>query len=77
MDEDEVLYENGDFWVCREEFGTGRFGPTSIGYAVYEQGITHSKRVASIGYDGDKGLLFAISEIKRRISLKLLSEISN
>lgn len=66
MTEDHILHENGNFWVCREQFGTGRFKPKSEGFAVYENGITHAKRVASIGSAGEEGLRRAIAEADRR-----------
>lgn len=62
------LYAKGNFWVCRESFGTGRFRPKSIGYAVYRGGITHSERVASIGYAGEEGMQKVIDECNRRAS---------
>jgi len=66
MTEDDILYENGNFWVCRKQFGSGRFRPKSEGYEVYENGITHSKRVAIIGYAGEEGLKRAIAEADKR-----------
>lgn len=56
MKENDILYENGDYWVCREHYG----------FAVYKTGITHSVRVASIGFKGDEGLQRAKAEADRR-----------
>ena len=65
------IYENGNFWVCKEQFGSGRLKPKSNGYAVYENGITHAKRVAQIGWDGQKGLERAIAEADKRARAKV------
>ena len=62
----EILYENGDFWVRAEQFGSGRFKPKSSGYAVYRTGVTHSTRVAQIGWEGEIGLAKAKAEADRR-----------
>lgn len=64
-----ILHENGKFWVCREDLGSGRLRPKTQGYAVYENGITHSKRVAQIGYEGSEGLKRAIAECDRRATI--------
>lgn len=64
-----ILYQTSDFWVCKERFGSGRLGPKSNGYAVYRNGITHSTRVAQIGFDGEEGLRRAIAEADRRVGL--------
>jgi hypothetical protein len=60
--ESDILYQNGDFWVCASEKG---------GYEVYCDGITHSTRCAIIGYKGDKGLERAILECDKRAFMKL------
>lgn len=59
MRESDILYENGRFWVAREHYG----------FAVYEVGVTHSTRVASIGFKGDTGYLRAKAETDRRAAL--------
>lgn len=69
LKESDILHQNGNFWVCREEFGSGIFRPKSIGYAVYEDGITHSKRVAQIGWEGNKGFHRAIAECDKRAAI--------
>ena len=51
-----ILYENGNFWVCKAKRG----------YEVYETGITHSVRCAIIGYEGPEGLAKARAEADRR-----------
>lgn len=54
-----VLYENGNFWVCKAKHG----------YEVYETGVTHSVRRAIIGCEGEAGLAKAIAESDRRAGL--------
>lgn len=68
MKESEILYENGPFWVKAAEFGTGRLRPKSKGYEVYKNGVTHAKRVAIIGFAGEKGLARAKAEADKRAS---------
>ena len=57
--EDQIKYETTDYWVLE-------VGPR--GYEVYESGLTHSTKVASIGLgDGPTlGLERAIKEADRR-----------
>lgn len=62
MREEDILYENGNFWVSREQFGTGRFKPKSNGYAVNENKVTHSVRRHIIGIDGERGMVRAKTE---------------
>lgn len=62
-----IVFEQGDYWVRRAVFGTGRFKPQSNGYEVMQVGTTHSKRVASIGYDGQEGLERAKAFIASRV----------
>lgn len=54
--ENEILYRNGMFWVCRATFGTGRFRPKTQGFKVFQDTVTHAVCVAQIGFDGDVGL---------------------
>ena len=56
MMEADILHENGPFWVCR----------TDKGFEVYRAGITHSTRVATIGYKGQPGLDRAKQEADKR-----------
>lgn len=58
MKPSDILYENGDFWVCR----AGKW------FEVYRSGITNSTRVATIGYEGQTGLDRAKSEADKRAS---------
>lgn len=58
MTEADILYENGPFWVCR----AGKW------FEVYRAGITHSTRVATIGYEGQRGLDRAKWEADKRAS---------
>lgn len=57
-----VLYERGSHYVVAERFGKSK----SAGFAVYKTGITHSVRVACIGFSGQEGLERAKSEVDRR-----------
>lgn len=57
MSEAQILFEKGPFWICRK----------GKGFEVYKTGVTHSVRVASIGFEGDKGLQRAKAEIERRM----------
>lgn len=56
MTESEILYQQGDYWICR----------ASAGYEVYKNSGTHSVRCAVIGYPGDAGLERAKMEVNRR-----------
>ena len=58
MKESDILYQNGDFWVCKALKNTG--------FEVYRDGLTHSTRVAIIGYTGEEGLSRAKAEADRR-----------
>ncbi len=66
MKESDILHENGPFWVCAAEFGSGRFKPKSKGFEVWESGITHSVRRAVIGYEGEEGIARAKAEADKR-----------
>ncbi len=55
-----ILYERADFYVCAERFGQ------KSGFAVYRNGVTAATRVASIGFEGERGLKRAIEEADRR-----------
>ena len=65
MQESDILYQSGPFWVCAETFGRRK----SPGFAVYKvsDSGTHSRRVASIGFAGEVGLARAIAEANRRL----------
>jgi hypothetical protein len=52
----DIVFETEHYWVKR----------VPKGFEVYKTGLTHSTRVASIGYTGDKGLQRAKDEIARR-----------
>jgi hypothetical protein len=52
----DVVFETDHHWVKR----------VPKGFEVYKTGLTHSTRVAIIGYTGDKGLQRAKAEIERR-----------
>ncbi len=58
LKESDILFEIGDYWVCKSE--------TWKGYEVMKNGITHSVRVARIGYEGEKGLEKAKEEAIKR-----------
>ena len=52
----DIVFETDHYWVKR----------VPKGFEVYKTGLTHSARVAVIGYTGDKGLQRAKLEIERR-----------
>ena len=52
----DIIFETDQYWVKR----------VPKGFEVYKIGLTHSTRVAVIGYTGDKGLQRAKLEIERR-----------
>jgi hypothetical protein len=52
----DIVFETDRYWVKR----------VPKGFEVYKTGLTHSTRVAVIGYTGDKGLQRAKLEIERR-----------
>ena len=52
----DIVFETDHYWVKR----------VPKGFEVYKTGLTHSTRVAVIGYTGDKGLERAKAEIARR-----------
>ncbi len=54
-----IVLEVGEYTV--------RTGPKGKGFEVYRTGTTASTRVASIGYDGAKGIEYAKREIVRRL----------
>lgn len=55
-----LLYQNGNYWVCSENYGRRN------GYAVYQEVLTHSRRVAIVDFEGEIGLKKAISECDKR-----------
>jgi hypothetical protein len=61
MKEEDILYENGDYWLCKAR---------REGYEVYKSGITHSVRCAIIGYEGTKGLELGKAECNKRANAK-------
>lgn len=52
----DIVFESGNYWVLKVKHG----------FEVYKHGITHSARVAIIGYEGEIGIEKAIREIQRR-----------
>ena len=53
----QIKYENGPFWVCTHKDGH---------FEVYKSDVTHSVRVAVIGWKGESGLKRAIAECDKR-----------
>lgn len=53
----DIVYEKDDYWVLK----------IASGYEVYKSVVTHSIRVAQIGWNGEQGLEKAKNEIDRRI----------
>jgi hypothetical protein len=56
----EIIYQNGNFWVCRATFGTGRIRAKTNGFKIFQNSITHAVFRADIGYSGEDGLNCAI-----------------
>jgi hypothetical protein len=57
MKESDIVFESNDYWVLNVN---------KKGFEVYKKTITHSIKVASIGYTGQHGLEKAKQEIQRR-----------
>jgi hypothetical protein len=57
MTEQQIVFEKGAYWVRR----------AAKGFEVYKVGVTHSRRCAIIGFEGQKGIDRAKAEIDRRI----------
>lgn len=55
--EKDIKHETRNFWVL--DVG-------NKGFEIYRIGVTHSTRVAQIGYRGEFGLNRAIAECERR-----------
>lgn len=55
--EKDIAFETSNYWVLNIK---------EKGFEVYKKTITHSVRVASIGYTGQYGLEKAKEEITRR-----------
>lgn len=62
MQESDILFQSGNFWVSSSKFANVKWK----GFVVWEDGITCSKLVASIGFEGVKGLERAKTEAIRR-----------
>lgn len=54
----DILFQIGDYWVCKSKAWKG--------YEVMKNGVTHSVRVARIGYEGKTGLERAKIEATKR-----------
>lgn len=57
--EQDIAHESPNHWVARKSYG----------YEVYRTGVTHSTRVAQIGFTGAEGLARAVRECERREAL--------
>ena len=60
LKESDILFEIGDYWVCESHKWKG--------YEVLKSGVTHSVRVAQIGYEGEIGLEKAKAEATKRFN---------
>ncbi|WP_461533454.1 hypothetical protein [Sinomicrobium sp.] len=62
MTEEQIVYENGNFWVAK--LGSGQ-------YEIYKNMLTHAVRcgIVSYGNDNEKALKAAITECDRKASL--------
>lgn len=56
-----IVYESGNYWVTKSK----------TGFVIYKIGVTHSTKVATIGFSGELGEEKFKDEILRR---KLLDE---
>jgi hypothetical protein len=54
--ETDIAYEKGNYWALKVKYG----------FDVYKIGITHSTRVARIGFQGERGVAEVKEEIARR-----------
>jgi len=56
--EADIMHEDGNYWVLK----------VKTGLEVYRAGVTHSTRVAQIGWPDDepKAMGYALREIERR-----------
>ena len=61
MKESDILYEEEPYWIAKAPKG-------KAGFEVYRVAVTHSVRVASIGFAGVKGMERARAEITRRLN---------
>ncbi len=59
MTEEAILYQNGDYWVCKAPQG-------KKGFEVCRNTSTHAERCAIIGYEGERGLQRAVEECDKR-----------
>ena len=51
-----IVYESGNYWVTKSK----------TGFVIYKIGVTHSTKVATIGFTGDLGKEKYMNEILRR-----------
>ena len=58
MTHKKILFEIGNYWVTHAQKGKG--------FEVYKTGITHSVRVAIVGWEGEAGLDRAKIEATKR-----------
>lgn len=56
MTEDDIVHENGNYWVCKTK--KNWFGSPENTYSVYKNGITHATPVASFEQN-EEGLSLA------------------
>lgn len=57
MNESDILYQNGDYWVCKAK---------KKGYEVLRDTITHAEVIMIIGSNEDEWLKRAIYECDKR-----------
>lgn len=62
MKESDILFEVGDYWVSTSKAANLKWK----GYVVWENNLTHSRLVASIGFEGNEGLERAKQEAIKR-----------
>lgn len=64
MKESDILYEAGNYWVSKAKFAN-----LPKGYVVWETGLTHSRLVARVGFEGHEGLERAKTEANKRANI--------
>lgn len=60
MRESEILFQRGDYWICRAP-------KPRKGFEIYRDGVTHATRCGVIGFEGEEGMARAKAEIARRL----------
>jgi len=64
--EEDIVFESacGTYWAM----------PARYGFDIYKTGLTHSTRVAQIGFQGERGMEQVKAEVERRLALDAAQE---